>query len=226
MTNYKNTLASLENEAGEIGQLIRTMAGKPSLSAIETDLLLDKLRRMYEVVRHLSPETPVIQEKEASPAAQPAHSYEFDTVHIPPQITKSEPVILPSPEMPEVEIEKPFLIPTQEKPTQTLSEKLSEIKTPLYEHIAKGSANKDLASTLHTKPVKTLATSIGVNDKFRYILELFGGQAEGYHKAMAALDNCGSYQEAFTYLTGHLRWNPENPVVAEIIELLKRRWNA
>lgn len=226
MTNFRNTLASLENEAGDIGQLIRKMALKPSPSAIETDLLLEKLRRMYEVAIHLAPGKAEKQITEDHPSPAQIISEETDITRLTNKVMEVEAPSPPNYEISEEGAAKLPASPAQTKPAQTLSEKLSESKTPLYEHITKSSTNKDLASTLHAKPVKTLASSIGVNDKFRYILELFGGQAEGYHKAIAALDSCGSYQEAYDYLTGHLRWDPEKPVVTEITELLKRRWNA
>lgn len=82
----------------------------------------------------------------------------------------------------------------------------------------------DLASRLQRQPITNLATAIGLNDKFLFINELFGGSSEAYNRAIDELNNLASMDEARQLMQerGITSANPE--ALQAFVELVERRY--
>jgi hypothetical protein len=78
------------------------------------------------------------------------------------------------------------------------------------------------------EPIADLRQAIGINDRFRFINELFAGHSDAFAHAIRAINESGSYEQAvFTLqqtLTELGTWRPENPAVREMLHLLERRY--
>lgn len=82
----------------------------------------------------------------------------------------------------------------------------------------------DLASKMQRQPITDLKASIGLNEKFQFINELFGGNAEAFNLAVEEFNNLSGMAEAQELLNarGLNQSNPE--ALQSFTELLERRY--
>jgi hypothetical protein len=70
--------------------------------------------------------------------------------------------------------------------------------------------------------------SVSINDKFRFINDLFSSNANEYSVAMEQLNNVGSKEEADTYLKGLkniYHWDDEHEMVKKLYALNQKRFS-
>jgi hypothetical protein len=89
----------------------------------------------------------------------------------------------------------------------------------------------DSVATLGDSLQKTsgsIAKSISLNQKFRFINQLFNGSAEAYNEALTELDQMTSYGQALDLISyryaNQFMWNMDSDEVSELVEVLKRRF--
>ena len=86
----------------------------------------------------------------------------------------------------------------------------------------------DLLKKLQDGRIDTLKESIDLNDKFRYIKDLFQGNSQVYSALIDSLDALGSYDEAKRLINSEIKeqynWSKQNESVVEFVELVKRRY--
>ncbi len=63
---------------------------------------------------------------------------------------------------------------------------------------------------------------LSVNDRFRFRRELFSNSDSDFNAALNAVATMDSYDEAEAYFLHQLDWNPEERVVEEFLEMLRR----
>lgn len=89
--------------------------------------------------------------------------------------------------------------------------------------------NPTVADRLSAKPVGDLRKSIGINDRFTLINELFGGNQQLFMESIDKINNVNAYDEArkmlYEELAGKLKWNTEGNTFHVLDELVKRRFN-
>lgn len=73
--------------------------------------------------------------------------------------------------------------------------------------------------------VQSLKRAITLNDRIRYINELFGGDAELMTKTIAALDGMNSMKEAKEYVKWNFSWDEEDEAVSDFMRLLEDRFS-
>ncbi len=82
-----------------------------------------------------------------------------------------------------------------------------------------------LNDALEKRHLSDFRKAFSLNDRFRFRRELFGGDEEKMNKAIAELNDLGSYEESVAYLNQVLNWNIENASVADFIKLLEKRFS-
>lgn len=88
-----------------------------------------------------------------------------------------------------------------------------------------------LADKLNEKvdKVENLRKSLNINQKFRFINELYGGNSNEFNSVLDKIDQCGNYQEAISILNAHSsrrsQWDMEDEVVIELMVLVSRRFS-
>jgi hypothetical protein len=85
-----------------------------------------------------------------------------------------------------------------------------------------------LAEVYRRAPVESVGKSISLNQKFRFINQLFNGNSVVYSQAIEELDQVTSYGQAldlisYRYASQHL-WDMSSDEVGELVEILKRRF--
>lgn len=175
-------------------------------------------------------EEEVATEEESEPAFEP----ESEVIPVPEQIDHKaalslyddeddeEPAAEPAPEEQIVE-EEP-----EEEPAEEVEESTEE---PIEEeqpaaHVEKVTLAELLAAE-NTVDVATAASStlslrqsIGINDKYILMRDLFAGDADYYESAISALDEFDNLDEAMLYIHDNFRWSPNSEGVRLLMELL------
>ena len=87
--------------------------------------------------------------------------------------------------------------------------------------------DNSLSSKFEGAKIDTLVGAVGLNQKLRYINDLFEGSSELYGNAIKALDTQSSLEDArvtLDELAVSNDWNPEEQTVIEFMEMLNRRY--
>ena len=80
-----------------------------------------------------------------------------------------------------------------------------------------------LEHKLSNRPVSSIQSAIGINDRFQYIRELFEGSADNFVKTVADLDSMNDIKDAVNYLQSNFKWK-KNETSLKFVNLIKRRF--
>lgn len=76
---------------------------------------------------------------------------------------------------------------------------------------------------LSNMPVNSIQSHIGINDRFQYTRELFGGDSKKYMEAVKTLDSMDNIKDAIDYLRANFKWK-KNETSLKFVNLVKRRF--
>ena len=84
-----------------------------------------------------------------------------------------------------------------------------------------------LGEKLQHGSVRDLQSAIGINDKFLFVNELFGGSMEKYNRSIENLNDLKTLNGALIYLNElriELQWNSNNEAYKKLLELVHRKF--
>lgn len=84
--------------------------------------------------------------------------------------------------------------------------------------------DNDLLTTLSAKPVEDITTAIGINDRFFFTRELFGGKQEEYYRTISRLNKAIGLEDAIDILDNSIVGNPDVLAYTAFTDLLKRKF--
>jgi hypothetical protein len=203
---------------------------------IERDIVLAKLRNMYEFVQLVQPEivaagsinvASVIDEKEPEVHVEPIESkpvtIEFDN-------SAAEKLSVPEEKELEIESVEEVIIKPQVKSSTTttvkkeiLAEKF-QTQSFLNEALSQFQNVTDLSKKMQNQPLKDIFSAINLNDKFLFIKELFNNDAALYQSTVEKVNNAGNFNDAVRYLDGNFSWDFNEQMVQKFLELVRRRF--
>ena len=105
-------------------------------------------------------------------------------------------------------------------------ESIFEKAASLYDKIAKP-GEKTVASQATRQPISNIKSSIGINEKFAYLKDLFKNNINEYNEALDKLNNFESYADAEDYfqeLKSRYSWDPDGKSFQGLADLLNRRY--
>lgn len=114
------------------------------------------------------------------------------------------------------EIPKPEILIEEEKPEDDNSPKERSLNEVISE-------NKSAETTLGFSPISSLKSSIGLNDRFLFIREIFSNNTDKYNMVIDHLDKLETIQQAVDYLKANLTLQ-KNDTSLKFVDLLKRRF--
>ncbi|SHE71211.1 hypothetical protein SAMN05444274_102173 [Mariniphaga anaerophila] len=82
----------------------------------------------------------------------------------------------------------------------------------------------NLEFKLSNRPVSSIQSAIGINDRFQYIRELFDGDSQKFQEAVKTLDSRQNGKEAVEYLRTNFKWK-KNETSLKFVNLVKRRFS-
>lgn len=114
------------------------------------------------------------------------------------------------------EVPKPEIAP---KDKQIIGEKFKK-EPSLNDSMAE---KRSFESKITNGPISSLRASIGLNDRFLFIREIFDNNAERYNLIIDKLDKLETIQQAVEYLKANLSLE-KNDTSMKFVDLLKRRF--
>jgi hypothetical protein len=121
---------------------------------------------------------------------------------------------------------------SQPSTVQTNSPIRSDETVPTLNDTLRGSTPAEpatVAETFHRAPIESISRSISLNQKFRFINQLFNGNSSAYNQAIEEIDTLNNYGQAldlisYRYASQYL-WDMSSDEVSELVEILKRRFS-
>lgn len=104
--------------------------------------------------------------------------------------------------------------------TQVLGEVIGAGTTTLADAVA---ASQPQIQTVQNDRVGSLRSSIGINDRFILIRDLFSGDGAAYEKAIEELDSFDDFNECLVHIATEYRWNPNSDGARMIMDLITRK---
>ncbi|MHB1920936.1 MAG: hypothetical protein ACYCOO_01750 [Chitinophagaceae bacterium] len=87
----------------------------------------------------------------------------------------------------------------------------------------------ELAEKLRIAPIKDLRHAIGINDKFKFIQDLFRGDPDGYERSIKTINGFNSFREADAWIERELKiklgWEDQSEMVQEFYSNVKKRFS-
>jgi hypothetical protein len=112
-------------------------------------------------------------------------------------------------------------------PAPSIADTFKDNKPSLHEKIGSVKSDNSLASKFHQKPIADLVKSIGINDKFLFIKELFQNNGEEYNETIQLLNNFSSLMQAFEYLDvlkQKYGWDESSDASLKLYDLIRRKY--
>lgn len=111
----------------------------------------------------------------------------------------------------------------------TAKAELQEKKTVTDQFQAKSlndtiSSNNKLDQRLASAPIQKLENSIGLNDRFQYIRELFNNDADLFRDTITKIDKMHTIDEALDFLDSQFEWEMDD-ISLKFIHLVRRRFS-
>jgi hypothetical protein len=206
---------------------------------IDLDLSLEKVRKLYNCLLSLSQvnategqETAFVDiPQDAEPDIPIADSVQGEistgkAMLIHPEetvITNSDKTADDSKSKPEA---KPKLIIDLFSGTD--SDDASSKELTIAKKISENRQEEILADKIRKTKIRSLFETIGINEKFYFINELFGGNMSEYNQAISSLDQFIQPEESLKslYEISQLRkWNTDSEAFKQLLELVERKFN-
>ena len=222
---FKNTFEIITKDIQDIEKMVGNFKNYSEIPNIELDLVLSKLRNLYDVLL-------MVKEDNPSNADLPKETTTTEKVETAEKKPASEPVIeeklidiKPENTIPETENNEESVTHKEETKNDTIiADKFEKHQKFFDEKLASETSNKDLSSRLKSQPIKSIAGSIGINDKFMLIRELFNGDADKFRTTMEVLDRTDSFSNAKKYIDDNFNWDMENENVSQLMNLIERKY--
>ncbi|MCF8367412.1 MAG: hypothetical protein K9G76_00120 [Bacteroidales bacterium] len=230
-----NVFENLKDQLLKLSQSVNIL-NEQGLSNIEKDLILEKLRGIYDQMLN-SETTEKGVEKEELPPAFPAikESEDLSTDLIDDEIHEEADE--------EVEIASEELISEQDAPIikKEESKSLTENSIDLFsvadqktilENQPPPEPTKDQPETIADKltrnKIESLKNAIGINEKFFFLNELFNGELNEYNATIEQLDKFETIEDAEFFLLSlkdEKNWDEGSEALAQLQEFVAKKLN-
>ena len=221
---HRNYTTYLQKELDFLKLLVSRFHEQEKVNGLELDVALQKTQEVYEQLLRIK----IVPETVKVPA--PVVIPEPEKVVVVPdkRILKEEPA--PVQEEKKTKKETPTPVPEEKKqqaePAKAaiLAEKISPSDFhPINETLAQQKTGADLSSKMQTAPLTSIASGIGLNDKFLYIRELFNGDNTMYSNTIRNLDAANSLKDALDFIHRQFDWDEKNETAQKFVALVYRR---
>ena len=209
--------ALLNKMSNQVNFLIRK---EMPMNQLDVDLLMENTRKLYDTICSIelgvrSEELGVEESRDVTPVASEELEVEESRDVTP---VASEELGVRSEELEESE---------KEEDSGIRAYRIIRENIPTLGDMLEQSEDKSLAARLQRKPVSDLITAIGINDKFLFLNELFGGSMEKYNKSIRSLNSFSTLLGAKTYMSElqiEFQWDCTSDAYKKLNDLVERRF--
>ena len=114
---------------------------------------------------------------------------------------------------------------TESKPS-TLAERFQQ-NTPSVNDVLAGLEKKaNLASRFNSRPITNLRKAIKINDRIRFVNELFDRDSIQYEQTIDLIESSANINEALDKLFSSRNWNQEDETTVDFLELVYQRFKS
>jgi len=217
---------------------------KHEIPQIELDILMENIRELYDNYKKLDkcnksfhpinePKNKEIDIPSSVQESFPKEIISENKLDTTPEKIEEKEIIVTSENNNETEIEQPAKKIKPKKTTidlfsnATVADKFKDHPTSLNEKLSGTKANKSIFEKHQKNAIKDLKTAIGINEKFKFINELFEGNLQKYNDTITTLNNLTNSNEAQQYLANfqiEFSWNNNHESYIEFVNLITRRY--
>lgn len=209
---------------------------------IELDILLKNIQQLYECYLELTRinnlEYPPVIEKAPKETQQAKPGVKSKPIHFeenPIVIEKLEAIHVemsvaaaPSTEKPRIKEEpKKMGVDLFSDTMVTVADKYKDDRKTLNEQVTQPKKEKSVAEKIKYNPITDLKSAIGINEKFRFINELFNGDMQGYNNTIDELNKAESQEKAeemFCQQKALHNWDDANHTAQLLLEFIQRKF--
>lgn len=199
------------------------------IPSIELDLIMSNLRDVYEYFLHLDKENlPPIPFRVNLSEEKPQQKTEDTVEDIPePVVNEPEADQLVEIEMEPGSAEHPAMQQAEMKEEKrTTADLFTEHPSTLADKFKERSEPR-IADKLQHNSLTDIRKGIGINEKFRFINELFDGSLRIYEESVQKLNDCTSAEDAelvISDLKSAFNWQADNESAIMFLEIIRRRF--
>jgi hypothetical protein len=183
------------------------LAAKKLLESLQQQTALNQAKQQ-SVTKQSQPVAQL--PKQSQPVTQQQPKQSQPVAQQPKQSVQTEPLIRRE------AVKEPI---KKEEPHETLIDRFIGTKKVLHENYE----GNNMVNQIST-PVANLSRAIGINDRFRFIKELFGGDSDLYNETIKRIDTIGSLVSAIAYIESNFSWDKNSDSVKQLISLIRRRY--
>jgi len=117
------------------------------------------------------------------------------------------------------------IVKTQQKSSSIIADSFTGMPARINEQLGNRKSKEDVTEIIKSKPISSLHSSIGLNDSFLLIREIFNGDKGKYEQTIAKLENTASIADAKTIISEYSNPDDENEAMVLLLDLVKRKLN-
>ncbi|MCQ2329591.1 MAG: hypothetical protein MJZ93_03430 [Paludibacteraceae bacterium] len=193
------TIAQLQNQVAQLQAQVATLSGMITASTFQVP----------EVKTDLMPVEENLQTEQDEKIEIAVPDPIFETSQESEQVVETQ-VASPEP-------------PQEEKPAETVVETIQKVAEKQKNEMRKEPQITTLNSQFSVR-IERLQSAITILDRFRFQRELFGNSAPKMNEEIEKLNEMTNIDEALAYIEHNLKWNMENAVVKDFINILQRKF--
>ncbi len=218
---FKDTAEALHFQAKEILDSIAKVEASDDIHSIELDLLLEKLRNIYDLVNDMKD---AISKKNSSEISDTLElGLKKDLNPESEMETTNKGTIEKEAEKEEVKVKKDNSEIKKPEKASYVSDRFKTSKPTINEEMEGKTQKEDLSSQLNLTPINSISGAIGLNEKFELINELFSGDKNRFESTLEVLNKADSFVEAYNYLNDNFDWDMDSVYVQRVLELIRRK---
>lgn len=109
----------------------------------------------------------------------------------------------------------------------TISEKLMNDKQSVYDKFNSGKEDQSIGTQMQKQQIKDIKAVIGINEKFKFVQNLFKGSLNEYNEAIKTLNDSEGLEQAINYLSElsvKYSWKEDSDAYEQFTDIVRRRF--
>ena len=227
------SLQKIKTELDSLHLLLSKINESSHYSRLEKDLILSKLRDIYEIVVSGNTIHPIESKADSIVTIEPTIVEEITEKEFEEEMVKETTIELDEPlpvAKPKKHYDDDLLIRIDDIVShETVSSKpeielVIELPSKPVEVKPQNQSNESLASKLSHTKIESIAAAISVGDKMMFQKQLFKDRNEEFLKTLSTVNELDSYEEAVAWLEASYSWDFNSAIVKKLLEIVQRRF--
>jgi hypothetical protein len=229
------SLQKIKSHLESLQLLLSQIADSAQYSSIEKDIILAKLRDVYEMVLsgNTSPLHRFDNKVESIITIEPTIVEDITEKEFEEEMVKETTIELNEPlpvAKPKKHYDDDLLIRIDDVNTNERIESKPEIEqvqaqiTKTVEVKPQNHSNESLAAKLSHTKIESIAAAISVGDKMMFQKQLFKDRNKEFLKTLTTVNELDSYEEAVAWLEASYSWDFNSTIVKKLLEIVQRRF--